>query len=64
MMKIKALMDYYDKQLNMKLVKSGDEYEVSDERGRELISKGFAAEVKRGGKGSWQSSMESPTGAE
>ncbi len=45
-MKIKVKKDFYDRENDLVLRKKGAEIEVSEQRGRELIDKGFAAEVK------------------
>lgn len=44
-MKIRAINEYIDTQLK-KLVKVGDEYEVSEERGKQIVNAKFAEEVK------------------
>lgn len=44
-MKIKAIISYFDKQLN-KQIEVGEVYEVSKERGEEIIGVKYAEEVK------------------
>ena len=44
-MKIKALISYFDKQLN-KQIEVGETYEVSEERGQQIIDVKYAEEVK------------------
>lgn len=44
-MKIKALISYFDKQLN-KQIEVGETYEVSEERGQQIIGVNYAEEVK------------------
>lgn len=44
-MKIKALISYFDKQLN-KQIEVGEIYEVSKERGEQIIGVNYAEEVK------------------
>ena len=43
-MKIKAKVNYWDLKL-LKDVSIGDIYEVSEERGKEIIEKGYAEEI-------------------
>lgn len=45
-MKIKVKQNFYDRENDLALREKGAEMEVSEQRGRELINKGFAAEVK------------------
>ena len=45
-MKIKVIHDFYDKENDLKLRKAGEEYEVSKERGKDLISFKVAKEIK------------------
>ncbi len=45
-MKIKVKKDFYDRSADLTLRKKGAEFEASEKRGRELIDKGFAEEVK------------------
>ena len=45
-MKIKVKQNFYDRENDLALREKGAEMEVSEQRGRELIDKGFAAEVK------------------
>ena len=45
-MKIKVKQNFYDRENDLALREKGAEMEVSEQRGRELIAKGFAAEVK------------------
>ena len=45
-MKIKVKKDFYDRSADLTLRKKGEALTVSAERGRELIDKGFAEEVK------------------
>ena len=45
MMKIKALTNYKDKILNRSIV-AGEEYEVSNERAKVIVKKGFAIIVE------------------
>lgn len=45
-MKIKVIHDFYDKENDLKLRKAGEEYEVSKERGKYLISFKVAKEIK------------------
>ena len=45
-MKIKVIQNFYDRENDLVLREKGAELEVSEQRGRELIAKGFAAEVK------------------
>ena len=45
-MKIKVKQNFYDRENDLVLREKGAELEVSEQRGRELIDKGFAAEVK------------------
>lgn len=62
-MKIRVEKDYIDK-ISRRNISKGEEYEVSDERGAELIAAGYASEIKTGrGRGPWQS-QESPTDQE
>ena len=44
-MKIRATGNYFDLQLNKKIVK-GEEYEVTQERGEQIINAKLAEEVK------------------
>ena len=44
-MKIRAIQQYNEKTLDMKIIEIGDEYETSDERGQLLISGGYAVRV-------------------
>ena len=44
-MKIKAIISYFDKQLNRQ-IEVGETYEVSKERGEEIIGVNYAEEVK------------------
>lgn len=48
-MKIKALISYFDKQLN-KQIEVGEIYEVSKERGQQIIGVNYAEEVKQRGR--------------
>lgn len=45
MVKIKAVFNYYDKQREEQ-IPAGTEYEVSPERAKQIIKKGYALEVK------------------
>lgn len=45
-MKIKVKKDFYDREADLALRKKGAEFEVSEKRGKELIEKGFAEEIK------------------
>lgn len=45
-MKIKVIHDFYDKENDLKLRKAGEEYKVSKERGKYLISFKVAEEIK------------------
>lgn len=45
-MKIKVIHDFYDKENDLKLRKAGEEYEVSKEREKYLISFKVAKEIK------------------
>lgn len=45
-MKIRVTHDFYDKENDLELRKTGEEYEVSKERGNYLISFGVAKEIK------------------
>lgn len=45
-MKIKVKQDFYDREKDLVLCKKGTEIEVPEQRGKELIEKGFASEVK------------------
>lgn len=45
-MKIKVKKDFYDRKADLALRKKGAEFEASEKRGKELIEKGFAEEVK------------------
>nr|DAT31853.1 MAG TPA: hypothetical protein [Caudoviricetes sp.] len=45
-MKIRVTHDFYDKENDLKLRKAGDEYEVTEERGRYLVSFRVAKEIK------------------
>lgn len=45
-MKIKVKQNFYDRENDLALREKGAELEVSEQRGKELIAKGFAAEVK------------------
>ena len=44
-MKIRVIRQYQDKENDLILRKAGDEYEVSEERGKHLISREVAEEV-------------------
>ena len=44
--KLKVKKDYYDREADLALRKKGAEFEASEKRGKELIEKGFAEEVK------------------
>lgn len=44
-MKIRVTHDFYDKENDLELRKAGDEYEVSEERGRYLVSFRVAKEI-------------------
>ena len=45
-MKIKVIKAFFDKENDMIRRKVNDTLEVSEERGEELISKGFAIEIE------------------
>ena len=45
-MKIKVKKDFYDREADLALRKKGEALTISAERGKELIEKGFAEEVK------------------
>lgn len=45
-MKIRVTHDFYDKENDLELRKTGEEYEVSKERGNYLISFRVAKEIK------------------
>ena len=45
-MKSKVKRDFYDRSADLTLRKKGAEFEAPEKRGRELIDKGFAEEVK------------------
>ena len=45
-MKIRVTHDFYNKENNLELRKTGEEYEVSKERGNYLISFRVAKEIK------------------
>ena len=45
-MKIRVTHDFYDKENDLKLRKAGDEYEVTEERGRYVVSFRVAKEIK------------------
>ena len=45
-MKIKVKRDFYDRENDLTLRKKGETLDVSEQRAKELIVKGFAAEVK------------------
>ena len=45
-MKIKVKKDYYDREADLALRKYFAEFEASEKRGKELIEKGFAEEIK------------------
>ena len=44
-MKIRVTHDFYDKENDLELRKVGDEYEVSEERGKYLVSFRVAKEI-------------------
>lgn len=44
-MKIRVTHDFYDKENDLELRKAGDEYEVTEERGRYLVSFRVAKEI-------------------
>ncbi|NWO21361.1 hypothetical protein HW273_05560 [Oribacterium sp. oral taxon 102] len=44
-MKIRALMDFYDREAGLVLRETDDEFMVSEARGMELIEKRFAEEI-------------------
>lgn len=46
MIKIKAIVNYFDKKKNEQ-IPAGTEYEVSDERAKEIIKRGFAQLVEK-----------------
>ncbi len=45
-MKIKVKQDFRDRSADLALRKKGEVLDVSEQRAKELIAKGFAAEVK------------------
>ena len=45
-LKIKIKKDFYDREADLALRKKGEALTISAERGKELIEKGFAEEVK------------------
>ena len=45
-MKIKVKQDFRDRSADLALRKKGEVFDVSEQRAKELIAKGFAAEVK------------------
>lgn len=45
-MKIKVKKDFYDREADLALRRKGEALTVSAERGKELIEKGFAEEIK------------------
>lgn len=45
-MKIKVIKDFFDRENDLVLREKGEELEAPEQRGRELIAKGFVAEVK------------------
>ena len=45
-MKIKVKRDFYDRENDLTLRKKGETLDVSEQRAKELIAKGFVAEVK------------------
>lgn len=66
-MKIRALMDFYDREAGLVLRETDDEFMVSEARGMELIEKRFVEEIlepksqKRRGRQSVDNQIEGDT---